>query len=101
MGDNVATVNYSVSPADSKQSTGSDILFEYLSFDFETYGVPNGNQNELKIECQVTCLLKSKSRCDCRIRHFFVLTILRNNCFYSPNKMFTKNKKKKKKKKKK
>lgn len=56
--DNVATVNYSVSPADSKQSTGSDILFEYLSFGFETYGVPNGNQNELKIECQVNLFIE-------------------------------------------
>jgi len=55
---NAATVNYSVNPASSKQSTGSDILFEYLSFGFETYGVPNGNQNELKIECQVNLFIE-------------------------------------------
>jgi len=55
---NAATVNYSVDPVNSQASTGSDIFFEYLSFGFETYGVPNGNQNELKIECQVSLFIE-------------------------------------------
>jgi len=51
--DNAATVNYSVNPSDSKAATGSDIFFEYLSFGFQTYGTPNGNQNELSVKCNV------------------------------------------------
>jgi len=50
---NAATVNYSVDPASSQTATGSDIFFEYLSFGFQTYGTPNGNQNELSIKCNV------------------------------------------------
>merc|ERR1712123_14342 len=50
---NVATVSYSVNPTSSKSPTGANIFFQYLSFGFETYGVPNGNQNEVNVKCNV------------------------------------------------
>lgn len=50
---NKATVNYSVTPADAKAATGTDIDFEYLSFGFESYG-GGGNQNEVNVKCFVT-----------------------------------------------
>merc|ERR1711935_152836 len=50
---NKATVSYSVTPPTSKSPTGANIFFQYLSFSFETYGVPNGNQNEVNVKCNV------------------------------------------------
>jgi hypothetical protein len=50
---NAATVNYSVDPSDAMAATGEHVNFEYLSFGFETYGSPNGNQNEINVKCMV------------------------------------------------
>merc|ERR1712021_51606 len=50
---NAATVNYSVDPSDAMAATGEHVNFEYLSFGFEAYGSPNGNQNEINVKCMV------------------------------------------------
>merc|ERR1712025_850362 len=61
---NADTVSYSVDPVNSQASTGSDILFEYLSCGFENTARQMATKTNSRSNARLTCLLKSKSRCD-------------------------------------
>merc|ERR1712021_93645 len=49
-------------------ATGEHVNFEYLSFGFETYGSPNGNQNEINVKCMVELYVSPLSNYDVIVR---------------------------------